>query len=244
MSDRTLHHIYDALLDALGPQDWWPGETPFEVMAGAVLTQNTAWGNVERAVANLKAADALTAWRLLELPDARLGELIRPSGYFNVKARRLKGLAAWLTARTGDGDPLRLRGVRTPRLRAELLAVRGVGPETADSILLYALNRRVFVVDAYTRRVLSRHGLVAPGAPYESVRAFIEARVPKSRKLYNEFHALIVNLGKNICRPTPHCAACPLRGLLGAPIVRTSWTRNRNCARSSRPFPHRSRGNA
>jgi endonuclease III related protein len=220
MDLKTLPQIYSTLHTAFGPQHWWPGETAFEVMVGAVLTQNTAWGNVERAIGNLKAVRALTAKKIAALPDAELAELIRPSGYFNLKARRLKSLVDWLIKRTGNGDVKKLRGIRTPKLRRELLAVYGVGPETADSILLYALNRRVFVVDAYTRRFLSRHGLVAADAPYEEIRALFEARVPKSIKLYNEYHALIVSLGKNFCRPKPRCAECPLHDLLGPPVLR------------------------
>jgi len=219
MTSDVLIALYDRLFRAFGPQRWWPDETPFEVMVGAVLTQNTNWQNVERAIANLKAEDLLTPTRLGACPPDRLARLIRPSGYFNVKARRLRAFLEWLLARTGGDDLAPLARVPTDRLREDLLGVRGVGPETADSILLYALDRRVFVVDAYTRRFLARHRLIAPDASYESVRALFEARVPRSRKLYNEYHALIVNLGKNVCRPTPRCESCPLRPLLGPPVL-------------------------
>jgi len=207
-----LRRIHDRLLNAFGPQHWWPGETPFEVMVGAVLTQNTNWGNVERAISNLKSAGMLQPQRLAACPLPMLAAMIRPSGYFNVKARRLRAFLEWLISRTRDGNPERLRGVPTKRLRPELLSVNGIGPETADSILLYALGRRTFVVDAYTRRVLSRHGLIAPEAGYEEIRALFESNLPRSTKMYNEYHALLVRVGKEFCRPTPRCETCPLRG--------------------------------
>ena len=212
--------IYRRLLRAFGPQHWWPGETPFEMMVGAVLTQNTNWQNVERAIANLKGAGLLEGRKLARVPTARLARLIKPSGYFNVKARRLRAFLDWYMRRTGDGCVQHLRGARTPQLRAELLAVNGIGPETADSILLYGLGRKVFVVDAYTRRFLTRHALVEPGASYENIRSMFENRLPKSLKVYNEYHALIVRLGKEICRPKPLCDTCPLRKLLGPPLAR------------------------
>ena len=215
----TLQAVGRVLYDAFGPQHWWPGETPFEVMVGAVLTQNTNWGNVERAIAQLKTAGLLHPRGLARCPRRRLARLIRSSGYFNVKARRLHELVAWLAPRLDENNDVvaSLRPMRTPNLRTALLEISGVGPETADSILLYALNRRVFVVDAYTRRFLSRHGLIAPRAGYEEIRALFEKNLPRSRKLYNEYHALIVRLGNEICRPKPRCDACPLRPLLGLP---------------------------
>ncbi|MCU0841191.1 MAG: hypothetical protein MUC79_05655 [Thiobacillaceae bacterium] len=202
---------YRLLRDAYGPQHWWPGETPFEVMVGAVLTQNTAWTNVERAIANLKAGGALSAPALLALPDAALAELIRPAGYFNVKARRLKALCAFLEDRGVADDPVRLRDLGSlPQLREQLLAVHGVGEETADSILLYALGLPVFVVDAYTRRVFTRLGLLGGKEGYAAIqRAFMD-RLPAQARLYNEYHALIVRLGKDVCRPRPRCGECPL----------------------------------
>jgi len=220
MKQELLQDIYDRLRSAFGPQRWWPGETPFEVMVGAILTQNTNWANVERAIANLKEAGRLCPRKLLSLRKAHLARLIRPSGYFNIKAERLRSFLRWYMSRTGSGDVKNLRGIRTPALRQELLGVRGIGPETADSMLLYALGRRVFVVDAYTRRFLVRHELIAAGISYEKLRAFFETRLPRSKKLYNEYHALIVNLGKDICRPRPRCDLCPLRTLLGAPVLR------------------------
>ena len=216
MKKNLLHQVYRRLSRAFGPQHWWPGETPFEVMVGAILTQNCAWVNVESAIANLKAADLLDPHKLLACPARRLARLIKPSGYFNVKARRLRSFLAWLVSTT-DGDIQSLRRLRRPQLREKLLAVPGVGPETADSILLYALGRRVFVVDAYTRRFLSRHGLIQASSSYDEIQEFFEDNLPASIPLYNEYHALIVNLGKDICKPRPLCDACPLRPLLGPP---------------------------
>lgn len=218
MKKDLCAQIYACLLREFGPQGWWPAATPFEVMLGAVLTQNTNWQNVERAIANLKSARALAPAALARIGQRRLARLIRPSGYFNVKARRLRAFLTWYMARTSDGRVARLRGLRTAALRAELLAIHGVGPETADSMLLYALGRRVFVVDAYTRRFLRRHGLITPDASYDEVRRMFEACLPQSVKRYNELHALIVRLGKDVCRPRqPHCDTCPLRRLLGTP---------------------------
>lgn len=205
-----LMAIHDALLAAFGPQGWWPGETPFEVMVGAILTQNTNWRNVERAIANLKAARVLTPAAMGRLRAEELAELIRPAGYFRVKAARLGHLLGHLRERHG-GSVARL--LRTPLepLRDELLGITGIGPETADSILLYAAGHPAFVVDAYTRRVLSRHGLVAEGAGYAEVRGIFTRALPTDVLLFNEYHALIVRLGKEFCRPRlPRCASCPL----------------------------------
>jgi endonuclease III related protein len=236
---RRLLRAYDALFRAFGPQHWWPGDTAFEMMAGAILTQNTNWGNVERAIANLKAAGALDPRRMARLSERRLAALIRPSGTFRVKARRLRAFVLWLNSaaerqkRTEavPAGPLSVslasvrqdipsfRGVPTDRLRRELLRVHGIGPETADSILLYALRRRKFVVDAYTRRFLSRHGLIEPGASYAEIQSLFEQGLPPSRRLYNEYHALIDRLGKEYCRTRPRCDLCPLNPLLG-PVQR------------------------
>ncbi|MFZ5537857.1 MAG: endonuclease III domain-containing protein [Pseudomonadota bacterium] len=204
----TLLEAYRRLDDAWGPQHWWPGESRLEVMVGAVLTQNTAWSNVERAVASLKAAGALSIEALLALSLDELAALIRPAGYFNVKARRLRALLEWVSAAGGEEA---LAQWSDDALRAGLLGVRGVGPETADDILLYAFERPVFVIDAYTRRILGRLGLVDPGTGYEHLRAVIEAELPPDVPLYNQFHALLVAHGKEICRSRPRCAACVLR---------------------------------
>lgn len=203
--------VHDRLLAALGAQHWWPGETPFEVMVGAVLTQNTAWSNVERAIANLKAADALSVAAILRLGDGELAALIRPAGYFNVKSRRLKALCGFLERAGVGGDPVRLAGGgRLPALRQRLLEVNGVGEETADSILLYALGLPSFVVDAYTRRIFARLGLIGGAETYAHIRRTFMDRLPPDPALYNEYHALIVALGKDFCRPKPRCASCPL----------------------------------
>ncbi len=205
----TLREVYRRLDAAWGPQHWWPGETTLEIMLGAVLTQNTAWSNVERAIANLKAAGALSVEALLALPPDELAALIRPAGYFNVKARRLRALLEWLRLHGGVDA---LAGWPTERLRAGLLSVHGVGPETADDILLYAFGRPVFVIDAYTRRILGRVGLVEPKADYEALRARIEAELGPDAPLFNQFHALIVVHGKEVCRPKPRCGRCVLAG--------------------------------
>ncbi len=193
-----------------GPQHWWPARTRFEVVVGAVLAQNTAWSNVEHALAALRSRGLLTAARLAALPLGRLAELIRPSGYFRVKALRLREFLRYLRRRYHGSLNLMSRASLDP-LRGELLAVRGIGPETADSILLYALGRPVFVVDAYTRRVLSRHRLLPHEADYEEVRAFFERHLPSDPRLFNEYHALLVAVGKQYCRSRPHCEECPLR---------------------------------
>jgi endonuclease-3 related protein len=202
--------IHDALLAAFGPQGWWPGETPFEVMVGAILTQNTNWRNVERAIANLRAARVLTPAAMARLRPQALAGLIRPAGYFRVKAARLGNLLDHLRRRHG-GSVARMLRTPMPPLREELLGISGIGPETADSILLYAAGHPSFVVDAYTRRVLSRHGLAGEGAGYDEVRRIFTRSLPAEAPLFNEFHALIVRLGKEFCRPrAPRCAACPL----------------------------------
>lgn len=208
MSFKT---IYRTLYRHYGPQQWWPGETPFEVMVGAVLTQNTAWSNVEKAIANLKRAKALDPQVITRLPHARLARLLRPSGYFNIKAKRLRNFCAWYLAQGGYEALARLS---TPVLRTRLLAVNGVGPETADDILLYAFARPVFVIDAYTRRLHSRLGHVRGDEDYETLRAIFEKswRGAGKIKLFNEFHALIVRHAKEICRPRPRCNICCLGG--------------------------------
>lgn len=205
---RRLRALHDRLLARYGPQHWWPGDSPFEIMVGAVLTQNTAWTNVERAIDNLRRADALDPARILQLPSERLAELLRPSGYFNVKASRLKHFCAWYLE-AGGWDALRER--ETQDLRAALLAVHGIGPETADDILLYAFERPVFVIDAYTRRLFARQGLIAGDEGYEVLRRACERALGEDVALYNEFHALIVAHAKAHCRPRPVCTACPVR---------------------------------
>ncbi len=212
MSYEKLKQIYDLLYERYGPQHWWPGETAFEVIVGAILTQNTNWANVEKAIANLKAADSLTPGHLYDMPTAQLAELIRPAGYYNIKTARLKNFLNWLFENY-SGDLGALQALNTDVLRAELLSVKGVGPETADSIVLYAFEKTVFVVDAYTCRVIGRHGLIEDGADYENVRDFFESNLTSDVKLFNEYHALFVRVGKEYCRPKPKCKNCPLVSL-------------------------------
>ena len=210
----TLLKVHDLLLARYGPQHWWPARTSFEVMVGAVLTQNTAWTNVEKAIDNLHAAQAMDAEVILHAPQRRVASWIRPAGYFNVKAKRLRNFCAWYVARGGEN---KLRRLATATLRQELLGINGVGPETADDILLYAFHRPVFVIDAYTRRLLSRLQLSAGDESYEHLREHIETRLQreirgkrKTVALYNEFHALIVCHAKDFCRPRPRCETCCL----------------------------------
>ncbi len=206
---ELLLEIYHQLLDRFGPQHWWPGETPFEVAVGAILTQNTSWTNVAKAIANLKAAGCLDAIKLHEIDTEQLELLIRPAGYFRVKAKRLKNFINWLCDRYG-GDLKNLESINTTRLREELLSVSGIGPETADSILLYALNRPVFVVDTYTARVMVRHGLIGPDLDYQQLQDLFMSNLEPDAALFNEFHALLVMTGKDYCKPHPKCSPCPL----------------------------------
>lgn len=209
--------MYARLLAAYGPQHWWPGQTAFEVIVGAVLTQNTAWANVERAIANLRAEGLLELDSLWRADPDRVRALIRPSGFYNVKYRRLRALLDYLHA---DGYWERLGSAPVDALRAELGAVPGIGPETCDSILLYAFQRPVMVVDAYTRRLLARLGHAwAMRAPYDEVQRFLTADVPCGAALYNELHAQIVVHGKRRCRPHPLCAMCPLGDVCSARIT-------------------------
>jgi endonuclease-3 related protein len=209
-----LLRYYEAMSSALGPKRWWPARTPFEVIVGAILTQSTSWGNVELAIANLRSARILTPAALLRVPTSRLARFVRPSGYFRQKARKLKAFVRFLYAGYG-GSLKKMFRTPTPELREKLLSVHGIGPETADSILLYAGNHPVFVVDAYTHRIFGRHGITDGKPDYETVRAMIETSLPPQAELFNEFHALIVNTGKNWCRKNaPRCEECPLRSML------------------------------
>jgi len=207
---RNLETLYRLLLVAYGPQEWWPGDTPFESAVGAILTQNTNWENAEKALGNLRAGGCLTPKAMAALTREHLAELIRPSGCFNVKAGRISSFLRYLEERHG-GSMERLAGTPRRRLRRELLQVDGIGPETADSILLYAAGHPVFVVDAYTRRIFSRHGRVRETIGYDRLQEFFHRRLPRDADLYNEYHALIVKLGKERCRSSkPLCAGCPL----------------------------------
>ncbi len=211
----ALPHYYDALFSALGPRRWWPAKTPFEVIVGAILTQNTSWVNVERAIENLRREGMLSVRSIERAPLGKLGRLVRPSGYFRQKARNLKAFAQFLRTNFG-GSLTRMFRAPVPQLREKLLAVRGIGPETADSILLYAARHPVFVVDAYTRRILERHALIpGEGLTYKEIQTLFETSLARNAQLYNEFHALIVEAGKKWCRKkNPRCDECPLKPFL------------------------------
>ncbi len=202
-----LRQTYRRLLAAHGPQHWWPGDSRFEIMVGAVLTQNTAWINVERAIANLKRAKALTPEAILRASPMRLAGWLRPSGYFNVKAKRLKAMCRWLV---GQGGVRSLARLNTHDLRAGLLSVNGIGPETADDIVLYAFERPVFVIDAYTRRIFARLGHIRGDEGYETLRHLFENALGPDVPAFNEYHALIVAHGKDVCRVQPRCSECCL----------------------------------
>jgi endonuclease-3 related protein len=212
-TSKTLKDIYTRLLNHFGKQRWWPGETPFEVVIGAILTQNTNWSNVEKAIANLKSAGLLTADGLHKCPLPRLAELIKPSGYFNIKAKRLKSFIDWLFENY-EGDLNQLFSKETSALRESLLSVKGIGPETADSIVLYAAGQATFVCDAYTYRIMLRHRMIAEETGYDELKALFEDELPADAKLFNEYHALLVRLGKTYCKKTkPLCNQCPLSDL-------------------------------
>jgi endonuclease-3 related protein len=210
---HTAHQVYEHLFQSLGPQEWWPGETPFEIMVGAILVQNTAWKNVERAIANLKQAQVLTPKKLYALSTQELAELIRPAGYFRIKAKRLHNLVKFFVERY-RGSIAAMQKVDTLRLREELLAVNGIGPETADSILLYAVGKPVMVVDTYTHRIFARHGWVTHGTAYHPLQEHLTGQLPTDAVIFNEFHALLVHVGHHYCSPVPRCDECPLRVML------------------------------
>jgi len=206
----TLNTIYSKLFAAFGPQEWWPGESPFEVIVGAILTQNTSWRNVERAIDNLKESDLLTPFAIHDIGESNLAELIRPSGYYNLKAKRLKVFVSHLM-RNYDGDLDAMFMGAGNGLRDELLGLYGIGEESADAILLYAGNHPTFVVDAYTRRVLLRHRMIGDSASYEEIRSLFMKNLEHDAGRFNEYHALLVRVGKEYCRPRePLCRECPL----------------------------------
>ena len=213
-STEKIRAIYEALLAAYGPQHWWPGETPFEVCVGAILTQNTNWKNVERAIANLKQLGPLSPQGLWNLPPETLAALIRPAGYFRLKAGRLRNFLDLIVNRY-DGSLERLFELGTDELRSEVLAVKGIGRETADSIVLYGAGRPVFVVDTYTHRIAFRHGLVDQDCDYDLLQETFASALEPDVPLLNEYHALLVRAGKLHCKKrAPVCAGCPLQGLL------------------------------
>jgi len=209
---ETILRIFDLLLERNGPLHWWPAETPFEVCVGAILTQNTSWRNVEKAIVNLKREGLLTAEALRDLPGERLAALIRPAGFFNVKSVRLKAFITWLYDRYG-GSLERMFGCDWRELRADMLKVKGIGRETCDSILLYAGHKPTFVVDAYTGRLCAHLGLIRENAGYEEVRSLFMENLPGDAGLFNDYHALIVQHGKDHCRRKPRCGGCVLHFL-------------------------------
>jgi len=207
-----LNLIYRRLYSRFGPQYWWPAESPFEVMVGAILTQNTNWRNVEKAIGNLKKKRLLKPDKLYRISQKKLGSLIKPAGYYNIKAKRLKNfLDFFLKHYQGNQKKMSAQDIKS--LRQELLSVNGIGPETADSILLYALAKPVFVIDAYTKRMLSRHRLISESADYQEAQNLFMQNLKKRVKLFNEYHALLVKLGKEFClKNKPRCNICPLKG--------------------------------
>ncbi len=210
-----LQEAYRRLFDFYGPQGWWPGETPWEVVVGAVLVQNTAWKNVERAIENLRRADALPLSSMQELTQDELEEFLRPAGYYRQKARRLRGIVTHIMQHHA-GSLEAMLAQDGAALREELLLLHGIGPETADAIALYAAEVPTFVVDTYTQRVVKRHGWIEPEADYRAVQDFFESSLPHEVPLFQEYHALLVQVGKDFCRKRAKCAGCPLEELLPA----------------------------
>jgi endonuclease-3 related protein len=207
---EILMMVYRKLFRVYGPRHWWPGETSFEVMVGAILTQNTSWRNVEKAIQRLKDKGVLNPEGIHHLRKSQLASLIKSSGYYRIKASRLKSFVDFLYDEYG-GDIEKMRELPLGKLREKLLGVKGIGPETADSILLYGLRKTIFVVDAYTKRILSRHGLISEKASYEEVQNLFMDHLPRDEKLFNEYHALFVHLGKTVCKKIPKCELCPLQ---------------------------------
>jgi endonuclease-3 related protein len=212
ITGQKLEQIFELLFERFAPQRWWPGETKDEIIAGAILTQNTNWQNVEKALKNLKGAGLMSLEKLYNLDQQALAELIRPAGYYNIKAKRLKSFLKWLFEEH-NGSLAEVEIINTNSLRRELLGISGIGRETADSILLYAFDRPVFVIDAYTYRLAVRHQLIEPECDYEQMRSLFEDNLRDDVKLFNEFHALIVRAGKEFCRPKAKCENCPLEKL-------------------------------
>lgn len=224
VSDRStatgkyLQNMYEVLEEHFGNLYWWPGETPFEIAVGAILTQNTNWKNVERAIGQLKSQGILSPEALLKANDDRVAELIRPSGYYNVKTKRLKAFLYFLEREyAGSMDRMFEADLRT--LRKKLLRIYGIGEETADSILLYAGNKPIFVVDGYTRRILERHGLIDKDWSYGQIQELYMSHLPESTNLYNQYHALLVMTGKHFCKKTPLCIDCPLQNMKDYEII-------------------------
>ncbi len=217
---RRVETLYKHLEIHFGPTGWWPADTPFEMAIGAILTQNTAWSNVEKAIDNLKKSDCLTPTAIMASTKEQLEELIHPSGFFRQKSERLKRFCDYLIAKHG-GDMARMARIPLKRLRTELLSINGIGPETADDILLYACEKPIFVVDAYTRRIFSRHSLVPADIDYDALQHFFHQHLPPDIQHYKELHGLIVWTGKYYCSKQPKCDGCPLHTMLqkGEPVL-------------------------
>jgi len=220
-SRKELTQIYRRLYRHYGDLHWWPGDTPLEISVGAILTQNTAWTNVEKAIRRLKEARSLCVRALHALSQRRLASLIKPAGYFNVKARRLQNFISFLQGRY-SGSLRKMFNQETDRLRLELLSINGTGRETADSILLYAGEKPIFVIDAYTKRILSRHGVMRYEKNYDEFQRLFMQHLPPDVTLYNQYHAMLVNIGKDFCRKRPLCNLCPLNGWRGVPPLRST----------------------
>ena len=209
---QTLLDIYHQLIDRNRPQHWWPAEEPFEIIIGAILTQSAAWGNVEKAIVNLKEAKALSPKALRQLSLSEIARLIHPCGYYNAKALKLKSFTYWL-GKEYDDDLNKLFANNTDRLRQQLLSIHGIGQETADSIILYAANKPIFVIDAYTRRIINRIGLAPDNNSYAAYQSLFMNNLPADVRLFNEYHALLVCLAKNVCRNHPLCQQCCLNNI-------------------------------
>jgi len=209
---ELLLNIYNLLYNSFGPQHWWPGETPFEIIIGAILTQNTNWKNVEKAIKNLKNAGVFSPSLMLDINPQKLASLIKPSGYFNQKAKKIRDFLRFFKEEYGFLIN-RMQEEEMYSIRVKLLNVNGIGRETADSIILYALEKPIFVVDAYTYRILSRHNIVAEDATYEEIQALFMDNLEHDVRLFNEYHALFVKAGKDYCKKIPDCDNCPLKGL-------------------------------
>jgi len=215
---QVLLSIYHQLMACYGPQNWWPAQEPFEVMVGAILTQAAAWSNVEKAIVNLKQAEALLPEALRQMPFPELSRLLYPCGYYNAKAQKLKSLAHWLGNHYAD-DLNKLFATDTGNLRQQLLSINGIGQETADSIMLYAADKPVFVIDAYTRRIINRLGLASENTSYSAYQALFMDNLPADTQLFNEYHALLVCLAKDVCRSRPFCSKCCLNNFCHSSAV-------------------------
>jgi endonuclease-3 related protein len=211
-TSRIINQVYKKLHKAFGMQNWWPGDGPLEIMAGAVLTQNTNWANVERAIKNLKKEKVLSLRALRDVDIRKLARIIKPCGYYNIKAKRLKNLINFIFAEY-NGSIKKMFSEDNEKLRKKLLSVNGIGKETADSIMCYAGKKNVFVIDAYTKRIFYRLGICPKDVEYDEIQKIFCEYLKRDYNLYNEYHALIVRLAQNYCKSKPLCKDCPLKGI-------------------------------